>query len=357
MNDCVASLLTEICRAYVTGDSSSLDVGRLDASGWEQLYDACACHGITAIGYAVTGKAMIGRSEARGVKLKWALSVERIESRYRRMLALAAEAGDALSAAGIDAVVFKGPALSRYYRCPWHREFGDLDIYTGTAMDRSSAVLAASGAQIGVRTLKNTHIVYKGLTIENHCYTTDARGRRSNRDFELLMRRLLAQRESCDRIDGVQMSSPPVMFTALHTLRHALHHYLWESIALRHLLDWALLVEAEQDNIDWRGFYSLCDRYHLRRFADALTSIAADRFGARLLHPDITSNRELGDMIFADVIASREKGHSTQQHTRLHTLHSFVTGRWKFREICDRSFAAEMFYLMKGALFQRRLRF
>lgn len=357
MEERAASLLIDICRAYVTGDSSSFDTGRLDPQAWPHLFEACAAHGITAIGYAVAGEALAGVPEARGVKLRWALSSERVVSRYERQHALAAEAGNCLSAAGIDAVVFKGLALSRYYRRPEHRECGDLDIYTGADMERGTAVLAAAGAEIGARTLKNTHIIYKGLTIENHCSTTDARGRRANREFEESMRRLLADRGRCDRIEGVEMRYPPLMFTALHTLRHALHHYLWEGIVVRHLLDWALLVEAEQNNIDWPEFYACCDRYRLRRFADALTAIAADRFGVRLSNACITRDRALGDRILSDVVASCGHAHIGAPRTRLSTMRSFVSGRWKFRGICGRSFAAEMFFLLRGALFQRRLRF
>lgn len=357
MESRAASSLIDICRAYVTGDRSGIDVGGLDAPAWERLCDACAVHGITAVGYSVADEALKGCAEARSVKLRWALSAERVAARSRRQHALAAEVGRCLSAAGIDAVVFKGPALSRCYRRAEHRESGDLDIYTGADMERATAVLAAEGARIGERTLKNTHIVYKGLTIENHCSTTDARGRSSNREFELLMRRLLASREGRGRIEGAGLSLPPVMFTALHTLRHALHHYLWEGIALRHLLDWALLVEAEQENIDWAEFYSECDRYRLRRFADALTAIAADRFGARITACGITRDRELGDKILSDVLAGRNRSHDDARHTRLSTLRNFVAGRWKFREICGRCFACEMLFVLKGALFQRRLRF
>ena len=353
MGQCTTSLLIDICRAYVTGDSSSLDVERLDSQAWSRLLGTCAAHGITAVGYAVLSESLVRCPEARGVKLRWALSAERVMARYRRQHAIAADVGHCLTAAGIDATVFKGLALSRYYRCPEHRESGDMDIFTGADMERSTAVLASAGAEIGARTLKNTHILYKGLTIENHCSTTDARGRRANREFEEAMRNLLSERSKCGRIEGVEMSSPPLMFTALHTLRHALHHYLWESVALRHLLDWALLIEAEQANIDWAEFYSLCDKYRLRRFADALTAIAVDRFGARITARGITRDIELGDKILSDVIASRSSVSDKASHTRLSTLRNFVVGRWKFREICGRSFAAEMFFLFRGALFRR----
>lgn len=354
--DRVEALTVDICRAYVTGDSASVDFSQLDAQSWARLCDTCAAHGLTAIGYAVAGEALAVNAQARSVKLRWALSASRVAARYLRQHALADEVGCLLSAAGIDAVVFKGLALSRYYRSPEHREQGDMDIYTGRDMERGSAALAAAGARIEAVTLKNTHIIYKGLMIENHCSTTDARGRRENREFELLMRRLLSSGEGRGRIEGIELSLPPVMFTALHTLRHALHHYLWEGIALRHLLDWALFVEAEQERIDWPQFYALCERYRLRRFADALTAIAVDRFGVRLTHSGITRDPVLGDRILSDVAADRHFADRNRRRTRLSTLRCFIRGRWKFRQICGRSFLVEMIYVAKGFLFERRLR-
>ncbi|MDE7128930.1 MAG: nucleotidyltransferase family protein [Alistipes sp.] len=349
-------LLVDICRAYVTGEGVRSDFDSLDARSMGRIFDECAAHGITVVAYAVLRDMLAHRVDMRDVKLRWALSAERIAGRYRKQCLLAADAGYCLSAAGIDAVVFKGPALSRYYRRPEHRECGDLDIYTGCDMERASSALAAAGGVVEAVTLKNTHVLYKGLMIENHCSTTDARGRRSNREFEMLMRELLASRDSCRRIDDLQMLLPPVIFTAIHTLRHALHHYLWEGIAMRHLLDWALFVEAEQDNIDWPRFYALCEKYRLRAFADALTAIAAESCGVRLSHESITYDSVLGSRILHDVVMSCNHAGRSGSRTRMSTLLRFWSGRWKCRQLYDSNFFAEMVYIAKGSLFQRHLR-
>ena len=56
-------------------------------------------------------------------------------------------------------------------------------------------------------------------------------------------------------------------------------HFISEGIKLRHIVDWALLLKAEQDNIDWTEFYRWADKMNMTRFADALTAISIKYLG------------------------------------------------------------------------------
>ena len=54
---------------------------------------------------------------------------------------------------------------------------------------------------------------------------------------------------------------------------HACAHFITEGLRLKQVLDWAVFLQKEQDNVDWDEFYAFCDRHHLRRFAEAITTI------------------------------------------------------------------------------------
>lgn len=47
---------------------------------------------------------------------------------------------------------------------------------------------------------------------------------------------------------------PSANFNALFLTAHAMNHFLYESIKVRHVLDWALFIKTEHDNVDWTIF-------------------------------------------------------------------------------------------------------
>ena len=153
------------------------------------------------------------------------------------------------------------------------------------------------------------------------------------------------------------MSAPPEMFTALHMMRHTLHHYIWEGITVRNLLDWALFLDANGSRIDWPEFYRVCERHGMRRFADAMNHIAVNVFGAGACCDGIGFEPELGERILRDVMASCDDASADRSGGRRATLRNLLRNGWKVRDICGRSPLSELFYMAVGALFQRRLRF
>ena len=357
MNERVARALAGGCRSYVRGEVFSPGSYDLVAEDWRSLYEACGRHCLTAVGYSVLSDSLQSDAGLREVKLTWALACRRIAARHHRRMKLIAHIGRALRASGIDAVVFKGIVLGECYRSGDHRECGDLDIYTGRDIERATEAIVAAGGIFEERTIKNTHIRFEGFPVENHVYTTDARGRRSNRELELRLRGMLEDVASRRELPEVEMSAPPEMFTALHMMRHTLHHYIWEGITVRNLLDWALFLDANGSRIDWPEFYRVCEKHRMRRFADAMNHISVNVFGAGICCDVIGFEPELGERILCDVMASCDDASADRSGGRLATLRNLLRNGWKVRDICGRSPLSELFYMTVGALFQRRLRF
>ena len=81
---------------------------------------------------------------------------------------------------------------------------------------------------------------------------------------------------------------PPVQWNAMFLTYHGCAHFLSEGLRLKQILDWAMFLKKEQNNVDWKAFYEYCDRYHFRRFADAMTAISAEYLGVIIENTDIT---------------------------------------------------------------------
>lgn len=55
-----------------------------------------------------------------------------------------------------------------------------------------------------------------------------------------------------------------------------------EGINLRHFVDWACWIKANQDKIVWTDFYAQCKKFRLDGFVDVLNTIAVKHLGVEL---------------------------------------------------------------------------
>lgn len=321
---------------------------------FRDLYALSAKHGVLAIVWDAIctlikeGEIAPEQMPDKVLKLQWALSAENIEKRYHRQRQLASKLAEAYAAEGIHTYVLKGLALSGYYPTPEHRECGDLDCFLATTNDDGSFVCryddgneiaAKIGAKVDIGFYKHSHINYKGLIVENHAFCTAIRGSRDRKALERHLQHLLATKPS-EPIEGTHLLRPCADFNALFLTAHSFGHFLTEGIKLRHILDWAYLLQAEQNNIDWESFYEWCDRLHYTKFADAITVISIKHLGLIITNQAIHQQSDLADKVLDDVINGNRSINNTDASKfmkRLMIIRNHLFGGWKYRELYEKS--------------------
>ena len=128
---------------------------------------------------------------------------------------------------------------------------------------------------------------------------------------------------------------------------HGVNHFVSEGIKLRHILDWALLLRAEQHNIDWVEFYAWAERMHLARFANALTAISIEYFGLEVTNPQIVTKSPYAERVLRDCLLSDtlfNKGYSPWKARYMQVKNRFVSA-WRYHKIYQKSILVE---LIKG---------
>lgn len=331
----------------------------LTTEQFNDLYKLSVKQGILAIVYDAVKSCFEGCHLSRKIKLQWVLSAEQIEKRYRRQLGLARELAQRYNEHGIKTIVLKGLAISAYYPVPQYRECGDLDCFLvksdntqqGNAIainaegrpvscyDEGNQVAKKFGADVKIDFYKHSHIHYKGLMVENHAFCTAIRGSCDRKAFEKHLQHLLVA-QPLTPIEGTHLLRPCADFNALFLTVHSFEHFLTEGIKLRHILDWAYLLQAEQDKIDWKSFYEWCDRMHYTKFADALTAISVKHFGLTITNSEIHQHSDLADKVLDDIINGNCSIHNTgapKFKKRLTIIGNRMFGGWKYRELYDKS--------------------
>lgn len=338
---------------------------------WGDIFRLAQRQGVLAIVWSAIsklaneGKLTPEQMPDKALKLQWALSAEKIKNRYNKQRQLAEKLADAFAEEGIDTYVLKGLAISGYYPIPEYRECGDLDCYLSTTKangefvcryDDGNEIAAKIGAKVDIGFYKHSHINYKGLMVENHAFCTAIRGSRDRKALERHLQHLLATKPS-DPIEGTHLLRPCADFNALFLTAHSFGHFLTEGIKLRHILDWALLLNAEQNNINWRSFYKWCDKMHYTKFVDALTAISTEYFGLDIKNPLIHTQSDLRDKVLEDVLFGERSIHNTNASKfkkRLMIIRNRLFGGWKYSELYEKSAVIDTMQMVLAFFFERK---
>ena len=137
---------------------------------------------------------------------------------------------------------------------------------------------------------------------------------------------------------------------------HGLNHFLSEGIKLRHILDWAMLLKAEQNNINWTEFYEWADRMHMTRFANALTAISVKHFGLEITNPQIVTESPYVDRILEDTLFKSEGLYNKEcsaWRKRFLLVKNKLSFAWKYHKIAQKSVLVELIRNVFAFLFER----
>ena len=343
----------QILLRLLSGAIRSADVSLEEPVDWPAAMRMAQAQGVTAVVFEAVER--MGQQQSarhllpnRALLMQWYSQTLLISRQQTRHLSLAREIATLWAERGLRTIVFKGLAHSRYYPQPAHREFGDFDCFLldsggRPAYQRGNEVARALGLAVEDGWYKHSHIIYKGLTIENHQYFTAARRGGADKRLNEYLLAAIGDGSALQRLGDTPLYVLPVEAEGLFMLYHALTHFLVEGIRLRHIVDWACWIQANQGQIEWKVFYKQCQRFRLDGFVDVLNTIAAKHFGVQLHDPAICTDsphalRVIASALHDDTaIYSRSRGRWWE---RLHVVDNALHSQWKFRDVAHRSMLA-----------------
>ena len=247
---------------------------RLSLEEWKAVYGLCRQQGVTAIVFDCVKSLPLAEAPNRELLMQWMATAIGVERTMLIMRTTAEEFASEMARYGVPVVGLKGMAFAQYYPNPLHRECGDLDCYMMGKKTEGDKLIAELGGKMEEAGYKHSHLLYKGLTIENHgCFTSfdnTPRGRLTERRLNELL--TYGQRDLGD----TKLLSPSASFNAFFLLRHAQGHFIEEGIRMRQVLDWAMLLRAEGECVDWPKVLMILEETHTARFAGVMTAIVIE---------------------------------------------------------------------------------
>lgn len=295
---------------------------------WERIYRMAADHGLSAVVWDGIRRLPTAEPPPRETRIRWALSAEKLEERYRHQQQTASKLAARFSEEGLRMLLLKGLGLSRDYPIPEHRECGDIDIYLYGQSDKGDRVLHEIGAHLYFDVPKHSEYVWDGVLIENHRTILNVRRNRTERELNALLVRLLEKDGTHGLAPGIQ--TPPATFNAIFLIRHAAVHFQKEGIVLRHLCDWACFLTRHWDEIDHALFRTAMEDYRMDRFADLMTAAAVEYLGAEVPGPECEAGM-LGR--FMEEVLTLSPMPDKPLPRLLRKLSGPYRNRWRLREV------------------------
>ena len=340
---------------FTCNNTSPKELNSFSEEDWKELFRISAQQGVLAIVYDIISSLPEKIDIPRNINIQWAISCDAIENRYTLQHKVSAQLADIFDKQGITTVVMKGLAIGTYYPRPEHRECGDLDCYLGAKHELGNQICEQNGATVNRNYYKDSTIKYRGLMVENHRYFLPIRGSRTMKELERHLENI-AISDTMTFIPNTKLVIPSPDFNALFLTMHGLNHFLSEGIKIRHILDWALLLKAEQNNINWKEFYYWADKMNMTRFANALTAISIKYFNLQITNSDIQTssisvNRVLEDTLFKND-GIHNKGYSPWK-SRFMLIKNKLTSVWKYHKIYQKSVLVELTKSIFAFIFER----
>ena len=333
-----------------------------EAPDWAAVYRLATEQGVAAIawdGVAAlrdAGQIPPSMEMPRTLKLQWAMQVEQIEKRYERQLASATKLTDYFAQNNVRTVVLKGFAISALYPKPNHRECGDLDCFLCGDYERGNLLAEAFGAKVERDFYKHSHIEYRQLLVENHQFCTAIRGARERKEFERHLQQLLSK-PSMQKVAESAMEIPSVDFNALFLTAHGMSHFINEGLKLRHLCDWALLLQHKADAIDWPTFDRWIAYMSYDRFVQTMTALSVSYLGVSASGLEGCMNDQYSDRMLDDILWGDRSIYNSGK-SRFMQRWMLITNRcrthWKYRLIYRRSMVFDMMRMAYAYLFEQQ---
>ena len=324
----------------------------LSSQDWEEVYRLAKRQGVTAVAFEKVKELPREVAPPKALVMKWMAHSLAIEKQTRSIYLRCADFAELMREHGLHTLVLKGVVASQYYPNPWHREFGDLDCYLYRVADgkvmwngcyeEGNCIAEQAGHAVKRGHYKHSHIKYRGLEVENHQFSLPIKDGKNTKALERHLRGLVEQQGGGAVIGDSVLRTPSADFNALFLTAHAMNHFLYESIKMRHVMDWALFLKKEQGNVDWDSFWQWCDRMHYTRFVQCMNYICVHQLGLRIdafAVEESDTVKRLAVRVLQDILEGDSlytKGYKGLRF-RIALAASYFKSMWKFHRVYQQS--------------------
>lgn len=323
-----------------------LDGSALNCFDWQRFYDFAKKQ--TLVGIIMEGISRLPKAVApkQGLLMNWFMMSQNI-SRMNFMLNEATVGVyNRVKAAGYDCCILKGQANAAMYANPAARTPGDVDMWVDASREeirQLAQTLAKENGRIDEESYNHIALTTNDISVELH-YTP---GFMANFTYNRRLQQWF--RESIDAQcrnmialpdEAGEVAAPTADFNAVYQLYHLYHHYFYEGVGLRQVVDyyyvmwnvecgmWSEECGVKNSSLDnsssqakprttqhstFNIQHSLT-RLGLWHFAGAMMYVLHEVLGLPEEKMIAPMDKKRGEMLLNDILCGGNFGHHDERH-------------------------------------------
>lgn len=241
-----------------------VDGSALIGFDWERFFGFARKQ--TLVGIIMEGISKLPKSVAPTQKLlmNWFVASLGIRRQNWMLNKATVDIYNKVRAAGYDCCILKGQANAAMYQNPAARTPGDVDMWVKASREEIRVLahsLAKGNGRVDEESFSHIAITLNGVCIELH-YTPGfmanfVYSRRLQRWFadsiEVQCRNMIALPD-----EAGEVASPTLAFNAVYQLYHLYHHYFYEGVGLRQVVDYYHVMQNVERRA-WSGDLKDCE--------------------------------------------------------------------------------------------------
>lgn len=230
-----------------------------------------------------------------------------------------------------------------------------MDCYLKDKYEDGNKIANENGLTVDCSYYKHSKILLKGLTVENHQYLLPVKGSSKAKRFEQELRSWIEDGNN-EYISDSRLKATSPFFDAVYILAHAQEHFLNDGIILRHICDWAMVLKAHANKVDWDEWKRVCKEYGMLSFGYAMSRLAYRVCGVNVPFDcpkdDEADRRLLDDTLYRKVC---NNGKRSKIQVRINLVMNMFRNSWKYCMFSDTNFLMFCGRRVCGYLFDKDL--
>lgn len=323
-----------------------LDGSALNGFDWQRFYAFAKKQ--TLVGIIMEGISRLPKAVApkQGLLMKWFMMSQNIRRQNMMLNAATAEIYNKVKAAGYDCCILKGQANAAMYANPAARTPGDVDMWVDASREeirKLAQTLAKENGRIDEESYNHIALTTNDISVELH-YTP---GFMANFTYNRRLQQWF--RESIDAQcrnmialpdEAGEVAAPTADFNAVYQLYHLYHHYFYEGVGLRQVVDYYYVMwnvecgmwseecgvkNSSLDNSSSQAkprttqhstfnIQNSLTRLGLWHFAGAMMYVLHEVLGLPEEKMIAPMDKKRGEMLLNDILCGGNFGHHDERH-------------------------------------------
>ena len=323
-----------------------LDGSALNGFDWQRFYAFAKKQ--TLVGIIMEGISRLPKAVApkQGLLMNWFMMSQNISRQNMMLNAATADIYNKVKAAGYDCCILKGQANAAMYANPAARTPGDVDMWVNASREeirQLAQTLTNENGRIDEESYNHIALTTNAISVELHYTPGFMANFTYNRRLQQWFRKSIdAQCRNMIALpdEAGEVAAPTADFNAVYQLYHLYHHYFYEGVGLRQVVDyyyvmwnvecgmWSEECGVKNSSLDnsssqakprtnqhstFNIQHSL-KRLGLWHFAGAMMYVLHEVLGLPEEKMIAPMDKKRGEMLLNDILCGGNFGHHDERH-------------------------------------------